>query len=159
MARKRSEHRNPRLPFRALPTSWTSLASVLAGAVLIGMGWLSRGQGTVTVAVWVVLGAFMVVQPLLWFITGDNNTLRMGLRRIDLGQLSKVTVFHTKNLGITTPTAVLISPHQVVHVSGLFLTKKDFARLVGWFGVPVEKIDGVWNTKSLLSVRTDLVER
>ena len=50
-------------------------------------------------------------------------------------------------------------PDHVAHVSGLFLTKKDFARLVGWFGVPVEKNDGVWNTKSLLSVRTDLVER
>lgn len=159
MATKKSQHRSPRLPFRAAPLAWPAFLAIFGGLVLIGMGWVSRGQGITTQAVWTIFGIFLIAYPLLSFVAGNGSSLRVGLRQLNLQKLSKVTVFHTKNFGITTPVAVLISPDQVKHVSGLFLTKKDFARMVGWFGVPVEKIDGIWSTNSLLATRTDLKER
>ena len=52
---------------------------------------------------------------------------------------------------------VVLAGVDVEEVLGSFLTTRSFTRLVEWFGVPIEVLQGAWTPRQLAAARPDLI--
>lgn len=158
MARKaQGRARPPRPRISLFPAPLISLGAIAGGLLMLGLSYTQYPRDGWYALVWVVPGLYVLAQPITGFVRGDADLLQVGLRKIDLTGLSKVTVHTRSQTGLKQGVASLSFPGRVEEISGLFLTTKGFTRLVEWFAVPITTIDGHWSMRTFRKEHPDLV--
>lgn len=156
MARKPRE-RDPRPALSLLPAPFMTLGALVIGLVLLGLASIAINTDGWYGVVWAIPGAYVFAQPVRGFVNGSAQQLRVGLRKINLAGLLKVTVYERVTWGFRHAVVVLKFNTRVEEISGMFLTTKSFTRLVQWFGVQIEELPGIWTPRRLRNERPDLV--
>ncbi len=156
---RRKEHRThlPRPGLALNPAIGMTLGAIALGIGLLGLAWLAAGDDSWFGLIWALPGFYILLQPLRGIVRGSDQQLRIALHKIDLSKLTKVAVYERTQWGLTYGVAVLRFPDHVEEVLGSFLTTRSFTRLVEWFGVPIEVLQGAWTPRQLAAARPDLI--
>lgn len=158
MARKaQGNARPPRPAITLYPAPLITLGALVGGLLVLGLAYSQYPRDGWYALVWVVPGLYVLAQPITGLVRGQANTLRIGLRTIDLTGLTKVTVHERSQTGLRQGVASLTFPGRVEEVGGLFLTTRGFTRLVEWLGVPITTIEGRWSMRSFRRAHPALI--
>ncbi len=159
MARKaQGNARPPRPAITLYPAPLITLGALVGGLLVLGLAYSQYPRDGWYALVWVVPGLCVLAQPITGFVRGQANTLRIGLRTIDLTGLTKVTVHERSQ-----DQAVRQAWHRRPSWSGRggrrisFLTTRGFTRLVEWLGVLITTIEGRWSMRSFRRAHPALI--
>lgn len=134
-----------------------SIGAVGVGLILLGLASVAINKDGWYGLVWAIPGAYVFSQPIRGFVRGADQQVRIGLRKIDLTGLLKVSVYERLTWGFRHAVVVLKFNNRVEEISGMFLTTKSFTKLVHWFNAQIEQLPGIWTPRRLRNERPDLV--
>lgn len=157
---------NPSMHLQFRASSLIRLFSILAGALLVGIGvqgadrfgapWLP--YVTVPAALLVIAWA---IGYQVWAYDGRIEVrTAFGMRTIELAGTETIVLLKMGALlGQTRGVAAFVGSEQPVrHFTNSMLSAPDFARLLEWTGVNVVPIEGVWTPAKLGATHPELLE-